>query len=85
MLPARGHRRLHDKRPERRGGRRAEPDAERQERERQRPHVPGAGFPAVGILQFVADGDRAERARGLQELGAAAVVGSWAELEALLP
>jgi hypothetical protein len=38
----------------------------------------------VGIVQFVPEGDRAERIDALRDAGVAAVVGSWAELEDLL-
>lgn len=44
----------------------------------------GAGFPTVGLLQFVAAGEREARAEALLEIGVAAVAGSWEELEALL-
>ncbi|MGY1771302.1 HAD family hydrolase [Blastococcus sp. SYSU D00813] len=43
-----------------------------------------AGYPTVGILQFVPAADRDDRAAALREAGVAAVVGSWAELEELL-
>ncbi len=43
-----------------------------------------AGHPTVGIVQFVPEPDRADRVAALREAGAAAVVGSWAELEQLL-
>ncbi|HEY8583161.1 MAG TPA: HAD family hydrolase [Capillimicrobium sp.] len=39
-----------------------------------------AGFPVVGNLLFVPDGARDAHAAALLEAGAAAVVGSWAEL-----
>jgi beta-phosphoglucomutase-like phosphatase (HAD superfamily) len=39
-----------------------------------------AGFPVVGNLAFVAEPERAARARALREAGAAAVVDSWAQL-----
>jgi beta-phosphoglucomutase-like phosphatase (HAD superfamily) len=43
-----------------------------------------AGFPVVGMLQFVAPPDRAARADALREAGAAAVVASWTEAERVL-
>jgi beta-phosphoglucomutase-like phosphatase (HAD superfamily) len=43
-----------------------------------------AGCPAVGNLLFVPAAEREARARQLHEAGALAVVGSWAELAALL-
>ncbi len=43
-----------------------------------------AGYPTIGILQFVPDADRRERAEALREVGVAAVVGSWADAEELL-
>jgi beta-phosphoglucomutase-like phosphatase (HAD superfamily) len=43
-----------------------------------------AGYPTVGILQFVPAADRAARAEALQEVGVVAVVESWADAEALL-
>ncbi len=43
-----------------------------------------AGYPTIGILQFVPEADRAERAGALREVGAAAVVGTWADVEELL-
>ncbi len=43
-----------------------------------------AGFPTVGLLQFVPDADRPARAEALQEAGVVAVVGSWTDVEALL-
>ena len=43
-----------------------------------------AGFPTVGLLQFVPDADRQARTEALREAGAVAVVGSWTEVEALL-
>jgi HAD superfamily hydrolase (TIGR01509 family) len=43
-----------------------------------------AGFPTVGLLQFVPDTDRPARAEALQEAGVVAVVGSWTDVEALL-
>jgi HAD superfamily hydrolase (TIGR01509 family) len=52
--------------------------------------VPGArsavaaGFPTIGNVCFVAAGERAEREAALRDAGAAAVVASWAELEALV-
>jgi beta-phosphoglucomutase-like phosphatase (HAD superfamily) len=44
----------------------------------------GAGFPAVGLLQFVPEAEREGRAGALVEVGVAAVAGSWAELEGML-
>jgi HAD superfamily hydrolase (TIGR01509 family) len=52
--------------------------------------VPGAqsavaaGFPTIGNLMFVADGERAEREEQLRAAGAAAVITAWTDLEALL-
>ena len=43
-----------------------------------------AGYPAIGLLQFVPDADRRARARALHEVGVAAVVESWADAERLL-
>ncbi len=43
-----------------------------------------AGFPTIGLLQFVPDADRPARAEALRETGAVAVVGSWTDVEALL-
>ncbi|MGY1812640.1 HAD family hydrolase [Blastococcus sp. SYSU D00820] len=43
-----------------------------------------AGHPTVGILQFVPAADRPARTAALREAGAAAVVGSWDELVALV-
>jgi beta-phosphoglucomutase-like phosphatase (HAD superfamily) len=43
----------------------------------------GAGFPTVGLLQFVPAGEREARAAALIEIGAT-VVGSWRELEVML-
>ena len=44
-----------------------------------------AGVPTVGNLTFVPEAERDERARALREAGAAAIVRSWHEVEALLP
>jgi beta-phosphoglucomutase-like phosphatase (HAD superfamily) len=52
--------------------------------------VPGAqsavaaGLPTIGNVCFVPDAEREERERLLYEVGAVAVVGSWAEIEAML-
>jgi HAD superfamily hydrolase (TIGR01509 family) len=43
-----------------------------------------AGYPTIGILQFVPEADRAARAEALREARVAAVVESWAEVERLL-
>jgi hypothetical protein len=43
-----------------------------------------AGYPTIGILQFVPEADRPIRAEALREVGVAAVVESWAEVEELL-
>ena len=43
-----------------------------------------AGFPAVGILQFVDPVDHDERADALREAGAAVVVDTWAEVAEVL-
>ncbi len=43
-----------------------------------------AGFPTVGLLQFVPDADRPARTEALREAGVVAVVGSWTDVEALL-
>ncbi len=43
-----------------------------------------AGYPTIGILQFVPDADRRERAEALRDVGVAAVVESWTEAEHLL-
>jgi beta-phosphoglucomutase-like phosphatase (HAD superfamily) len=43
-----------------------------------------AGYPTIGILQFVPGADRPARAQALQEAGVAAVVESWADAERLL-
>ncbi len=43
-----------------------------------------AGYPTVGLLQFVPDGDRPARAAALREAGVVAVVGSWADVEDVL-
>jgi beta-phosphoglucomutase-like phosphatase (HAD superfamily) len=44
----------------------------------------GAGFPTVGLLQFVPPQEREERAAALTEVGATVVLDSWSELETLL-
>jgi beta-phosphoglucomutase-like phosphatase (HAD superfamily) len=43
-----------------------------------------AGYPTIGILQFVPVADRAARADALGDAGVIAVVGSWADVERLL-
>ncbi len=43
-----------------------------------------AGYPTIGILQFVPETDRPARAQALHEVGVAAVVESWADAERLL-
>jgi HAD superfamily hydrolase (TIGR01509 family) len=43
-----------------------------------------AGYPTIGILQFVPDPDRQARAEALREAGVVAVVASWAEVARLL-
>jgi beta-phosphoglucomutase-like phosphatase (HAD superfamily) len=43
-----------------------------------------AGYPTIGILQFVPDAERRDRAAALREVGVAVVVDSWAEAEELL-
>ncbi|GAB3201536.1 HAD family hydrolase [Geodermatophilus arenarius] len=43
-----------------------------------------AGYPTVGILQFVPDADRPARGEALREAGVAAVADSWADVERLL-
>ncbi len=43
-----------------------------------------AGFPTIGNLQFVPDGERGERAAALREAGVAAIVPSWSHLAQLL-
>lgn len=43
-----------------------------------------AGFPTVGLLQFVPAGERADRAAALLDVGVAAVATSWSEIETLL-
>ena len=43
-----------------------------------------AGYPTIGILQFVPEADRRERTAALHEVGVAAVVESWADAERLL-
>ena len=43
-----------------------------------------AGYPTIGILQFVPEADRRERTEALHAAGVAAVVESWADAERLL-
>ncbi len=43
-----------------------------------------AGYPTIGILQFVPESERPTRADALQEAGVVAVVRSWTEAEELL-
>jgi beta-phosphoglucomutase-like phosphatase (HAD superfamily) len=43
-----------------------------------------AGFPAVGLLQFVPPAERAARRQALTTIGVAAILDSWADLEALV-
>jgi beta-phosphoglucomutase-like phosphatase (HAD superfamily) len=43
-----------------------------------------AGYPTIGILQFVPEADRPARDQALREAGVAAVVASWADAERLL-
>ncbi len=43
-----------------------------------------AGYPTIGLLQFVPDADRPARTAALREAGVAAVVESWADAEDLL-
>ena len=43
-----------------------------------------AGYPTIGILQFVPAADRPDRTAALREAGVVAVVGSWADVEDLL-
>ncbi len=43
-----------------------------------------AGFPTIGLLQFVPEADRQDRSEALREVGVAAVAGSWSEVERLL-
>jgi HAD superfamily hydrolase (TIGR01509 family) len=43
-----------------------------------------AGYPTIGILQFVPEPDRRDRAEALRAVGVAAVAGSWADVEDLL-
>ena len=43
-----------------------------------------AGYPTIGILQFVPEVDRPARADALRAAGAAVVVESWADVEAVL-
>ncbi|HEV3000690.1 MAG TPA: HAD family phosphatase [Solirubrobacteraceae bacterium] len=42
-----------------------------------------AGFPAIGLVQFVPASEREERVAALRAAGADTVVGSWSEVEAL--
>jgi beta-phosphoglucomutase-like phosphatase (HAD superfamily) len=43
-----------------------------------------AGYPTIGIVQFVPEAERRARAEALREAGVAAVVDSWADVERLL-
>ena len=43
-----------------------------------------AGFPTVGNLTFVPEGERADRAQALEAAGVATLVESWSDLERLL-
>jgi HAD superfamily hydrolase (TIGR01509 family) len=43
-----------------------------------------AGYPTIGILQFVPEAGRRARAEALREAGVVAVTGSWADAERLL-
>ncbi len=43
-----------------------------------------AGYPTVGIVQFVPSSDRGARTEALREVGVTAVVESWADVERLL-
>ncbi|SNS97763.1 haloacid dehalogenase superfamily, subfamily IA, variant 3 with third motif having DD or ED [Geodermatophilus saharensis] len=43
-----------------------------------------AGFPTIGLLQFVPEADRRDRTGALHEAGVAVVAGSWSEVEQLL-
>jgi beta-phosphoglucomutase-like phosphatase (HAD superfamily) len=43
-----------------------------------------AGYPTVGIVQFVPADDRPARQEALREAGAVAVVDSWDDVERLL-
>jgi beta-phosphoglucomutase-like phosphatase (HAD superfamily) len=43
-----------------------------------------AGYPTIGLLQFVPDADREARTGALHEAGVAAVVESWTDVERLL-
>jgi beta-phosphoglucomutase-like phosphatase (HAD superfamily) len=43
-----------------------------------------AGFPTVGMLQFVPPNERAERTKALRDAGVVAVVPSWRHLVRLL-
>ncbi|PRY51302.1 HAD superfamily hydrolase (TIGR01509 family) [Geodermatophilus tzadiensis] len=43
-----------------------------------------AGYPTIGLLQFVPETHRRERAEALREAGVSAVAGSWADAERLL-
>jgi HAD superfamily hydrolase (TIGR01509 family) len=45
----------------------------------------GAGITTIGNVHFVPEGERPQRAEQLIGAGAATVVGSWAEVESLLP
>jgi beta-phosphoglucomutase-like phosphatase (HAD superfamily) len=40
-----------------------------------------AGYPTIGLLQFVPESERPARAAALREAGVAAVVASWADVE----
>ncbi len=43
-----------------------------------------AGYPTIGIMQFVPEGDRRDRTEALHEAGVTAVVESWADAGRLL-
>ena len=43
-----------------------------------------AGYPTIGILQFVPAAERRDRTEALRAAGVAAVVESWTEAEELL-
>lgn len=43
-----------------------------------------AGYPTIGILQFVPEADRRNRTAALHDVGVSAVVGSWSDVEGLL-
>jgi HAD superfamily hydrolase (TIGR01509 family) len=43
-----------------------------------------AGYPTIGILQFVLGADQRDRTEALREAGVTAVVESWADVEGLL-